>query len=85
VHGCQHGVHLDLLQRQHPSLHRQRLYRAAPTMPTASIVNAAHRWCHGLAQATGTKSIPTVRISGQTYEFSTPAALAEKAEEIAGY
>src|SRR3954469_458055 len=37
VHGCQHGVHLDLLQRQHPSRHRQRVYRAAPTMPTASI------------------------------------------------
>src|SRR6185295_9814401 len=24
VHGGQHGVHLDLPQRQHPSLHRQR-------------------------------------------------------------
>jgi hypothetical protein len=38
----------------------------------------------GLAQATGIKSIPTVRISGRTYEFSTPVALAEKAKEIPG-
>jgi len=37
-----------------------------------------------LAQATGIKSTPTVRINGQEHEFSTPAALAEKAKEIAG-
>jgi hypothetical protein len=36
-----------------------------------------------LAQATGIKSTPTVRINRQDYEFSTPAALAEKAKEIA--
>jgi protein-disulfide isomerase len=38
----------------------------------------------GLAQATGIKSTPTVRINGQDYEFSTPVALAEKAKETPG-
>lgn len=38
----------------------------------------------GLAKAAGIKATPTIRINGEDYEYSTPAALVAKVKEIVG-